>query len=85
MAAALGAVTVGSVAFAEDASIPSGLPLTVMAVGGVAGALAWGARALSLTRRTQLVGGLVLYAATILAATTTGTAATLACWSRQGR
>ena len=35
MAAAIGAITVGSVAFAEDASLPAGLPLTVMAVGGV--------------------------------------------------
>ena len=49
-----------------------------MAVGGVAGALAWGARALPLSQRAQLVGGLVLYAAVVLAATTTGTAATLA-------
>ena len=83
MAAALGAITVGSVAFAEDASLPSGLPLTVMAVGGVAGALAWGARALPLSHRAQLVGGLVLYAAVVLAATTTRTPPPRSrCWSR---
>ena len=44
----------------------------------MAGALAWGARALPLSQRTQLAGGLVLYAAVVLAATATGTAATLA-------
>ena len=66
MAAAIGAATVASVVFADDAGLPSGLPLTLMAVGGVAGALAWGARALPLGRRTQLVGGLILYAAVML-------------------
>jgi MFS family permease len=78
MAGALGALTVASVAFAEDASLPSGLPLTVMAAGGVAGALAWGARSLPVGRRAQLAGGLVLYAVVVLAATVAGTAATLA-------
>lgn len=63
MAGAIGAVTVAAVAFAERAALPPGLPLTVMAAGGVAGALLWGARAIGLARRTQLVGGLLLYAA----------------------
>ena len=67
MAAAIGAATVASVVFAEDAALPSGLPLALMAVGGVVGALAWGARALPISRRTQLVGGLGLYAALMLA------------------
>ena len=77
MAAAIGAITVASVAFAAEASLAAGVPLTVMAVGGVAGALAWGARALPLSRRVQLVGGLGLYAAVVLAATATGTVTTL--------
>ena len=67
MAAAIGAATVASVVFAEDAALPSGLPLALMAVGGVVGALAWGARALPMSRRKQLVGGLGLYAAVMLA------------------
>jgi MFS family permease len=62
MAAAIGAATVASVAYAERAALPSGVPLTVMAAGGVAGALLWGARAIRLSRRTQIVGGLLLYA-----------------------
>ena len=66
MAAAIGAATVASVVFAEDAALPSGLPLALMAVGGVAGAFAWGARALPMSRRKQLVGGLILYAAVML-------------------
>ena len=78
MAAAIGAATVASVVFAEDAALPSGLPLALMAVGGVAGALAWGARALPLGRRAQLVGGLGLYAAVMLATTIAPDPATLA-------
>jgi MFS family permease len=71
MAAALGAATVAGVVFADQAGLPAGLPLTLMAVGGVAGALAWGARELPLDRRAQLVVGLGLYAAVMLAAATT--------------
>jgi predicted MFS family arabinose efflux permease len=78
MAAAIGAVNVASVAFAAGAGLPAGLPLSLMAAGGVAGALAWGARALPLGPGAQLVGGLALYAVVIAAATTTGSAAALA-------
>jgi MFS family permease len=77
MAAAIGAVTVGSVAFAAGAGLPAGLPLALMAGGGVAGALAWGARALPLGPRPQLLAGLVLYAGVVLAVTAAGGAAGL--------
>jgi MFS family permease len=69
MAAAIGAVTIASVSFAERAALPSGLPLTLIAGGGVAGTLVWGASTIRLPRRTQLVGGLVLYGNATAAAT----------------
>ena len=69
MAAAIGAVTVASVSFAEHHALPSGLPLTLIAAGGVAGTLVWGASTLRLTRRTQLIGGLLLYGSATGAAT----------------
>jgi MFS family permease len=65
MAAALGAATVSGVALADRAGFPEGLPLTLMAVGGVVGVLAWSSRPLALNRRSQLIRGLVLYAAAV--------------------
>ncbi|MBE2315739.1 MFS transporter [Solirubrobacter sp. CPCC 204708] len=65
MAAALGAATVSGVALADRAGFPEGLPLTLMAAGGVVGVLAWSSRPVALSRRAQLICGLVLYATVV--------------------
>jgi MFS family permease len=78
MAAAIGAVTVASVSFAEHHALPSGAPLTLIAAGGVAGTLVWGASAIRLPRRTQLIGGLILYGSATIAATVAPPLAALA-------
>jgi hypothetical protein len=75
MAAALGAATVSGVALAERERLPAGLPLALMAVGGVIGVLLWSAHDSGLSRRAQLTAGLLVYA---LAIGATGAAPVLA-------